>query len=86
MPDFIRIYLSDYREVALSLEELRPDAMLRALAEGAVDAGICTAGLAAKGIFEIPLYSEDFFLYLSDECMSRMPEFDPQPSGTRRCG
>ena len=81
LPDFIRIYLSDYREVALSLEELRPDAMLRALAEGAVDAGICTAGLAAKGIFEIPLYSEDFFLYLSDECMSRMPEFDPAALG-----
>lgn len=77
LPDFIRIYLKDYPDVVLSLEELRPDAMLRALGEASVDAGICAAGLSANGIFEIPLYTEDFFLYLSDDCKSRLAEFDP---------
>lgn len=77
LPDFIRIYQSDYPEVELSIQELRPDAMIRALGEGTLDAGIATAGQQRDGIFEIPLYTERFYVYLSESCRRRLPVFHP---------
>lgn len=77
LPDFIRIYQSDYPEVELSIQELRPDAMIRALGEGTLDAGIATTGQRRDGIFEIPLYTERFYVYLSESCRRRLPVFHP---------
>lgn len=77
LPDFIRIYLAEYPAVDLSVEEMRPDAMLRSITEGSLDAGIATTGHAAPGIFEIPLYTERFYVYLSDSCRRRLPVFRP---------
>lgn len=77
LPDFIRIYQQDYPEVELSIEEMRPDAMVRALREGTLDAGIATTGHRSDGIFEIPLYTERFYVYLSESCRRRLPVFHP---------
>ncbi len=78
LPDFIRIYMSDYPNVRLSVEEMRPEAMIKSLRDSAIDAGIATTGLIAQGIYEIPLYSERFFVYLSGSCQRSLPVFSPE--------
>ena len=55
LPQFIKIYLADYPQVRLSVEEMRPEAMIKSLKVSAIDAGIATTGLRTEGIFEIPL-------------------------------
>ena len=49
LPDFIRIYMSDYPQVMLHVEEMRPEAMTRSLIDGTLDAGIATSGLSQAG-------------------------------------
>ena len=78
LPDFIRIYLADYPEVSLSVEEMRPGAMINSLREATIDAGIATTGHAEAGIYEIPLYTERFYVYLSDSCRRKLPVFLPE--------
>ncbi len=78
LPDFIRLYLADYPEVCLTVEELRPDAMIKSLLESSCDAGIATTGRRCEGIFEIPLYTERFFVYLSPDCLRKLPVFRPE--------
>ncbi len=51
LPDFIRIYLADYPQVVLSVEEMRPEAMIKALGEGTIDVGIATTGASPAGHF-----------------------------------
>ncbi len=77
LPDFIRIYLADYPNVKLTVEEMRPRAMTAALRHATIDAGIATAGQASKDIYEIPLYTEPFLVYLSPECLRKFPSFHP---------
>lgn len=77
LPDFIRIYMEDYPQVALSVEEMRPEAIMKSLGDATIDAGIATTGYAAPGIFEIPLYTERFFVYLSESCQRKLPFFNP---------
>ncbi len=78
LPDFIRIYMSDYPQVMLHVEEMRPEAMTRSLIDGTLDAGIATSGLSQAGIFEIPLYTERFFVYLSEGCRRKLLVFNPE--------
>ena len=78
LPDFIRIYMEEYPQVELSVEEMRPEAMMNALRQGMVDAGIATTGHLSDGIFEIPLYTERFCVYLSESCRRRFPVFMPE--------
>lgn len=78
LPDFIRIYLADYPEVSLSVEEMRPGTMINSLREATIDAGIATTGHAEGGIYEIPLYTERFYVYLSDSCRRKLPVFLPE--------
>ncbi|MCM1066115.1 MAG: LysR substrate-binding domain-containing protein [Muribaculaceae bacterium] len=77
LPDFIRFYLADYPEVSLSVEEMRPETMIKSLRDLTIDAGIATTGLADTGILEIPLYTERFFVYLSESCRRKLPVFNP---------
>lgn len=82
LPDFIRIYMADYPQVELTVEEMRPETMLRSLREGAIDAGIATAGAdPTDGLFEIPLYTERFYVYLSPACAATRPVFRPEDLG-----
>lgn len=77
LPGFIRNYMSDFPQVKLSVEEMRPEAMLRSLRESAIDAGIATTGHADTGIYEIPLYTERFMVYLSEACRRKFAVFNP---------
>lgn len=77
IPSFIRIYLVDYPEVELNIEEMKASSMIDVLRKGTADCGIATAGHAAEGIYEIPLYTERFMVYLSENCSRRLPAFSP---------
>ncbi len=78
LPDFIRIYLSDYPEVTLSVEEMRPETMVKSLLESTVDAGIASSGISTPGLYEIPLYTERFYVYLSQSCQRKLDVFRPE--------
>ena len=78
LPDFIRIYLNEYPQVILSVEEMRPEAMIKSILDSTVDAGIATTGHIVDGVFEIPLYTERFYVYLSKDCRRKMPVFKPE--------
>lgn len=77
LPDFIKIYMEDYPQVVLSVEEMRLESIIKSLGDATIDAGIATTGYAAQGIFEIPLYTERFFVYLSESCRRKLPFFNP---------
>ena len=77
IPSFIRIYLVDYPEVELNIEEMKASSMIDVLRKGTADCGIATAGHAAEGIYEIPLYTERFMVYLSENCSRRLEAFSP---------
>lgn len=77
IPSFIRIYLNDYPEVDLTIEEMKASSMVDALRKVTADCGIATAGHAADGIYEIPLYTERFMVYLSENCSRRLEAFSP---------
>lgn len=78
LPGFIRVYGAGFPDVRLSVEEMRPDGMFEALKKGAADIAVATSGYRSGEIFEIPLYEEQFWVYLSKECRHRMPEFTPE--------
>ena len=78
LPQFIRIYGADYPGVALTIEELRPQNMIDALASGTVDMAVAVADVRQEGILEIPLYTEPFWVYLSESCRRRLPSFSPE--------
>lgn len=78
LPKFIRHYLEDYPQVELSVEEMRSENMTEALLDGQIDAGIAVGGNAVAGIFEIPLYTERFWVYLSESCWRKLPVFKPE--------
>lgn len=78
LPRFIHNYGLEYQDVALTVEEMRPEAMLEALSRGKIDIGIATGDFRRDGIFEIPLYEEPFWVYVAEGCLRRMPQFTPE--------
>lgn len=77
LPRFIRLYSHHYPDVELSIRELKTADMAEALRSGRIDAGIAISGASEPGILEIPLYTEQFYVYLSADCLHRLPVFDP---------
>lgn len=77
LPNFIKFYARDYPDVELSVRELKTESMLEALGRGLIDAVIAISGASGAGIFEIPLYTEKFYVYLSEACLNRFDVFDP---------
>lgn len=75
---FIKHYREYYPSVALSIQELKVNFMLEALLRGELDAGIAISGNECKGVFEIPLYTERFYVYLSESCWRKLPVFKPE--------
>lgn len=75
---FIKHYREHYPSVALSIQELKVNFMLEALLRGELDAGIAISGNECKGVFEIPLYTERFYVYLSESCWRKLPVFKPE--------
>ena len=75
---FIKHYREHYPSVALSIQELKANHMLDALLSGELDAGIAISGNERAGVFEIPLYTEQFYVYLSESCWRKLPVFKPE--------
>ena len=75
---FIKHYREHYPSVALSIQELKANHMLDALLRGELDAGIAISGNERAGVFEIPLYTERFYVYLSGSCWRKLPVFKPE--------
>ena len=71
LPKFIKHYRTAYPSVLLSILEMKADFMHEALLRGEIDAGIAICDNAKKGILEVPLYTEKFYVYLSEGC--RLP-------------
>ncbi len=78
LPRFIRYFLSEYPTVKLTVREMKADLMLSELLLGHIDAGIAIAGNQRQGVLEIPLYTEKFFVYLSEDCWRKLPVFRPE--------
>lgn len=78
LPGFIRVFGAECPEVDLTVEEMRLEGMMEALERGAADIAVATAGHASGEILEIPLYDEPFWVYLSEGCRRRLPEFTPE--------
>ena len=78
LPEVIRQYLKSYPQVSLTVEEMRTENMLNEIANGKLDAGITISGNVRDGIFEIPLYTEKFLVYLSEDCKRDQNEFRPE--------
>lgn len=77
LPEFIRRYTTAYPQINFSVEEMKVENMFDALLRSHIDAGIAISGNARKGIFEIPLYTEKFWVYLSETCSRNLPVFNP---------
>ena len=68
LPKFIKHYRTAYPSVSLSILEMKANFMHEALLRGEIDAGIAICDNAQKGILEVPLYTEKFYVYLSEGC------------------
>lgn len=77
LPSFIRKYSTDYPQVTLMIEEMRIGNMIDSLLGGSTDVGVAIGGNSCEGIYEIPLYEEPFWVYLSPECSNDALEFTP---------
>ena len=77
LPKFIKNYRAHYPAVNLSIIELKFDKMQEALLNGEIDAGISTSGNMNDGVLEIPLYKEQFYVYLSENCWRKLRVFNP---------
>ena len=78
LPDFIKHYRKDYPEVSLSIQEMKSEEMFNLLQNGDIDVGIAISDKLRKGILEIPLYTERFYVYLSETCWRKLPVFKPE--------
>ena len=78
LPQFIRHYMEDYPQVKLSIKEMKAEPMIAELMLGHLDAGIAICGNARAGILEVPLYTERFMVYLSENCWRKLPVFKPE--------
>lgn len=78
LPQFIRNYVERYPFVELSVRELKAKDMIASLLRGEIDAGIAISGNATSDIYEIPLYTEAFWVYLAESCWRKLPVFKPE--------
>ena len=78
LPQFIKKYTEAYPGVELVIREMKTPNMLAAIQSSDVDVAIAIAGNSQQGLFEIPLYTEKFFVYLSENCWRKLPVFKPE--------
>ena len=78
LPQFIRHYTEDYPDVTLTIDEVNAEGMVHGLLQDEKDVAIATGGLMQDGLLEIPLYTERFWVYLSEECWHKLPVFRPE--------
>lgn len=78
LPHFIKHYTESYPQVELSIVELKADAMFEALQRGELDAALAVSTTPPPDLLEIPLYTERFWVYLSENCWRKLPVFKPE--------
>ena len=78
VPQFIRRYTEQYPQVELSIVDQKADEMMGALLQGKIDAGIGIGNQLKTGVLEVPLYTESFLVYLSEDCGRKLPVFKPE--------
>lgn len=78
LPGFIRNYRARHPQVVLKIEEHKAESMFESLSRGRIDVGIALSDHRQTGILEIPLYTEPFWVYISDECRGKLPVFKPE--------
>ena len=78
LPQFIKKYTEAYPGVELVIREMKTPNMLAAVQSSNVDVAIAIAGNSQQGLFEIPLYTEKFYVYLSENCWRKLPVFKPE--------
>lgn len=78
LPQFIKKYTEAYPGMELVIREMKTPNMLAAVQSSNVDAAIAIAGNSQQGLFEIPLYTEKFYVYLSENCWRKLPVFKPE--------
>lgn len=78
LPKFIRHYREMYPSVELSIQEMKVNFMIEALQRGELDAGMAISGNVCDGVLEIPLYAENFMVYLAESCWRKLPVFKPE--------
>ena len=78
LPRFIKNYRESFPAVELSIQELKVNFMLDALIKGEIDAGIAISENVCEGVLEIPLYTEKFMVYLSENCWRKLSVFKPE--------
>ncbi|MDE7025112.1 MAG: LysR family transcriptional regulator [Paramuribaculum sp.] len=78
LPELIKAYTQMFPQVELSIAEMKYDAMLNGLKTGTIDIGMAISGYQQDGIFEIPLYTEPFWVYIAESCWRKLPVFKPE--------
>lgn len=78
LPKFIKHYVKDYPNVELTIRELKSNAMFDAILNGEIDASIAISDQKCEGVHEVPLYTENFYVYLSENCWRKLAVFNPK--------
>lgn len=78
LPKFIKHYRQSYPSVELTIKELKASYMFEDLLKGELDAAIAISGNTREGVLEIPLYTENFLVYLAESCWRKLPVFRPE--------
>lgn len=63
---FIEDFSKKFPKVKLNIEELQTEEIIKQLSEDILDGGILATPLHEEGIQELPLYYEDFLVYLHE--------------------
>lgn len=77
MPRFIKKYTDTYPSVKLTVNEMKGDAIIESLRLEKIDIGIAVSGHTAPEVEAIPFYSEPFHVYMSKDCLLKIPVFNP---------
>lgn len=77
-PNLIKYYTEYYPEINLLIREMDMEHMMQELTFGHIDAAIGIAKNVQQNILEIPLYTEQFMVYLSESCWRKLPVFKPE--------
>lgn len=78
LPRFIRHYREQFPSVELQVQELKSADIISSLQQCETEIGIAISEKACEGVFEIPLYNERFYVYLSKDCWRKLPVFRPE--------
>ena len=78
LPLFLQNFIRAYKQVHVTIKELRTDEILDGLKKGIIDAGLLVTPIREKSILVDPLFYEEFTAYVSiHEQSYRLKHLDP---------